>query len=152
MSIQVSLGDNSIHNLSVEFIYLSNIFKDDEIVHIHTSLEVFNKIKEFGDYYLSFINKKDKKIFENPDQIWDKENPIQIWCNNFLNISNSELIELINESYKLNIKPLLDLCCYHISQIIKDKPIIELRKLFNVENDFTKEEEETLKKETEWIN
>jgi S-phase kinase-associated protein 1 len=152
MSIHVSLADNSVHSLSIEFIQLSRSFKDDETTHIHVSLPVFNKIKEFGEFYLDVQDKKEKKLFENPDQIWDKENSIQTWCDKFLIMSPSELIELTNESHKLNIKPLLDLCCYHTAQIIRDKTTTELRTLFNVSNDFSPEEERQLEKDTEWNN
>lgn len=150
MSIKVSLSDNSIHSLPVDFIHLSHSFKDDEVNHIHVSILIFNKIKDFGEYYLS-LNKKDRKMFEDPGQIWDKDNSIQTWCDEFLKMSHTDVIELMNESHKLNIKPLLDLCCYHISQLIKDKTTDEMRDMFHVVNDFSPEETEKLKKETEWI-
>lgn len=151
MSIKVSLEDNSVHSLVVEFIQLSSHFKCDSTAHIHTSEPVFNKIKEFGEYYLP-LSKKDRKIFDNPETIWEKENPTQEWCNNFLVIPNNILIELTNQSFKLNIKPLLDLCCYKIAQIINVSEISDLREKFGVENDFNQEETEQLERETEWIN
>src|SRR4051812_41174599 len=107
MSISVSLGNNSVHSLSIEFMELTPSFKDDIVNHIHTNLDVFTKLKEFGDYYLS-LGKKEKKIFDNPEQIWEKENDTQIWCDIFIkNIAPNNLIELINITHSLNIKPLL---------------------------------------------
>lgn len=150
MSIKITLRDNSTQSLPIDFMQLSSSFKDDEVNHIHTTVEVFQKIKVFGEYYLN-LNKKERKIFENPDLIWDKESETQNWCNEFLQMPYTNLIELSNESHTLNIKPLLDLCCYQISQIIKNKSVEEMRDLFDVKSDFTPEEEMKLKKDTEWI-
>lgn len=50
----------------------------------------------------------------------------------------------------LNIKGLLDLVANTIAELIKDMMPEEVRKIFNIENDFTKEEEEKLRGENEW--
>ncbi|KAK8918737.1 SKP1-like protein 1B [Platanthera zijinensis] len=42
----------------------------------------------------------------------------------------------------LNIKGLLDLTCQTVADMIKGKTPEEIRKTFNIENDFTLEEEE----------
>src|ERR1700678_4045898 len=141
MSVKISLNDKSIHDVSVEFITISNI-KDGDINHINSSLSIFNKIKTFGDYYLA-LSKKDKKLFENPDQLYNNDDHKK-WCVELLEISHNELIELINQSYKLNIKPLIDLCCYQLSQIVNKHSIIELRSLFDIRNDFSSDENDQL--------
>ncbi|PHT36447.1 SCF ubiquitin ligase complex protein SKP1a [Capsicum baccatum] len=41
----------------------------------------------------------------------------------------------------LNIKSLLDLTCQIVANMIKGKTPKEIRKIFNIENDFTPEEE-----------
>jgi S-phase kinase-associated protein 1 len=48
------------------------------------------------------------------------------------------------------MKHLLDLGCKTVANMIKGKSVEEIRKTFNVQNDFTPEEEETIKKENEW--
>ena len=50
----------------------------------------------------------------------------------------------------LDIKPLLDLTCKTVANMIKGKTPEEIRKTFNIKNDFTPEEEEIVRKENEW--
>lgn len=150
MPITISLSDNSQHTLSIDFINLSSVLKHDMINHIHTSIDVFNKIKEFGTYYLC-MDSKEKKIFENIDKIWDKPNTLQNWCENYLEMPHNILIELTNESFKLNIKPLVDLCCYRLASIIRNNKIDKLRDIFQAEDNFTPDEKESIDKETKWL-
>ncbi len=50
----------------------------------------------------------------------------------------------------LNIKALLDLTCQTVAQMIKGKTPEEIRKTFNIKNDFTPEEEEEVRRENQW--
>lgn len=50
----------------------------------------------------------------------------------------------------LNIKGLLDLACQTVADMIKGKTPEEIRKTFNIKNDFTPEEEEEIRRENQW--
>ncbi|PHT70642.1 E3 ubiquitin ligase complex SCF subunit sconC [Capsicum annuum] len=51
----------------------------------------------------------------------------------------------------LNIKSLFDLTCQTVANMIKEKTPKEIRKTFNIENDFTPEEErEEVRRESTW--
>ena len=50
----------------------------------------------------------------------------------------------------LNIKSLLDLTCMTVANMIKGKTPEEIRKTFNIRNDFTPEEEEEVRRENQW--
>ena len=50
----------------------------------------------------------------------------------------------------LDIKPLLDVGCKTVANMIKGKSPEEIRKTFNITNDFTPEEEEHIRRENEW--
>ncbi|CAL5332107.1 unnamed protein product [Camellia sinensis] len=50
----------------------------------------------------------------------------------------------------LNIKSLLDLTCQTVADMIKGKTPEEIRKTFNIQNDFTPEEEEEVRRENQW--
>lgn len=67
------------------------------------------------------------------------------------NLSQAELFELILAANYLDIRPLLDCCCRHVASLIKGKSPEELRDIFNIQNDFTPEEEEQIRRENEWV-
>jgi S-phase kinase-associated protein 1 len=50
----------------------------------------------------------------------------------------------------LNIKELLDLTCQTVADMIKNKTPEEIRRIFNIVNDFTPEEEEEVRRENQW--
>ena len=50
----------------------------------------------------------------------------------------------------LNIKTLLDLTCKTVADMIKGKTPEEIRAHFNIQNDFTPEEEEEVRRENAW--
>jgi len=60
------------------------------------------------------------------------------------------LIEVIMAANFLNIKDLLDLTCACVASMIKGKTPEQIRSLFNIENDFTPEEEEKIREENRW--
>jgi len=49
----------------------------------------------------------------------------------------------------LNIKGLLDLTCQTVADMMKGKTPEEIREIFNIKNDFTKEEDE-IRRENQW--
>jgi len=50
----------------------------------------------------------------------------------------------------LNIKDLLDVTCQAAADMIKGKTPDEIRKIFNIKNDFTPEEEEEIRRDNQW--
>lgn len=57
---------------------------------------------------------------------------------------------LLQAANYLNIKNLLDLTCQTVADMIKGKTPEEIRKTFNIKNDFTPEEEEEVRRENQW--
>ncbi|KAI9627625.1 hypothetical protein KEM48_012087 [Puccinia striiformis f. sp. tritici PST-130] len=72
------------------------------------------------------------------------------WDTKFINVDQEMLFEIILAANYLDIKPLLDVGCKSVANMIKGKQPEEIRKLFNIANDFTPEEEAQIKKENEW--
>eukprot|EP01001_Neometanema_parovale_P009200 NODE_5449_length_945_cov_114.830900_g5231_i0.p1 GENE.NODE_5449_length_945_cov_114.830900_g5231_i0~~NODE_5449_length_945_cov_114.830900_g5231_i0.p1 ORF type:complete len:192 (+),score=60.43 NODE_5449_length_945_cov_114.830900_g5231_i0:61-636(+) len=60
------------------------------------------------------------------------------------------LIDAIMAANFLNIKDMLDLTCACVASMIKGKSPEQIRALFNIENDFTPEEEEKIREENRW--
>ncbi|CAN0924896.1 SKP1-like protein 11 [Linum grandiflorum] len=50
----------------------------------------------------------------------------------------------------LNIKELLDLKCRKAAHMISEKTTEDMRKIFNIKNDFTPEEEANIRIENRW--
>lgn len=62
------------------------------------------------------------------------------------------LFELIMAANFLFIRGLIDLLCKHtVNMYLKGKTVEEVRRTFNLKNDFTNAEEEQLKNENAWI-
>lgn len=66
-----------------------------------------------------------------------------------MQVDQTTLFDLILAANYLNIKSLLDLTCQTVAQMIKGKTPEEIRKQFNIKNDFTPEEEEEVRRENQ---
>ena len=75
---------------------------------------------------------------------------ISDWDKEFLQVDQGTLFELILAANYLDIKGLLDVTCKTVANMIKGKTPEEIRKTFNIKNDFTPSEEEQVRKENEW--
>jgi S-phase kinase-associated protein 1 len=72
------------------------------------------------------------------------------WDAEFVKVDQATLFDLILAANYLNIKGLLDLTCQTVADMIKGKTPEEIRKTFNIKNDFTPEEEEEIRRENQW--
>ncbi|KAG7558587.1 SKP1 component dimerization [Arabidopsis thaliana x Arabidopsis arenosa] len=90
-----------------------------------------------------------EEISENVDEEAKKE--LVTWDAEFMkDIDMETMFQLLLAANYLNVKSLLDLTSQTIADYIKDKTPQEVREIFNIENDFTPEEEEEIRKENEW--
>eukprot|EP00112_Aurelia_sp_Birch-Aquarium-sp1_P008237 Seg1902.8 transcript_id=Seg1902.8/GoldUCD/mRNA.D3Y31 product="S-phase kinase-associated protein 1" protein_id=Seg1902.8/GoldUCD/D3Y31 len=76
---------------------------------------------------------------ENKEKRTDDIDP---WDQEFLKVDQGTLFELILAANYLDIKGLLDVTCKTVANMIKGKSPEEIRRTFNIKNDFTPEEEE----------
>lgn len=92
-----------------------------------------------------------KHRIENPTTEEPKDGEITGWEADFVKeLGKEELFELVLAANYMDVKPLLDLGCQVIANMIKGKTPEEIRKTFDIKNDFTPEEEEQVRKENEW--
>jgi len=107
--------------------------------------KILSKVIDYCKYHNEHPDapSDEKKDEKRTDDIipWDKE---------FCDVDQPTLFELILAANYLDIKPLLDLTCKTVANMIKGKTPEEIRKTFNIKNDFTPEEEEQIRKENEW--
>lgn len=73
------------------------------------------------------------------------------WDEEFVTVSNDLIFEMINAANYLAITKMLEMCCSKVADKIKGKSPEEIRTEFNIKNDFTPEEEEEIKRESEWV-
>ncbi|KAK0732817.1 Skp1 family, dimerization domain-containing protein [Apiosordaria backusii] len=79
-----------------------------------------------------------------------KTTDIDEWDQKFMQVDQEMLFEIILAANYLDIKQLLDVGCKTVANMIKGKSPEEIRKTFNITNDFTPEEEEQIRRENEW--
>ncbi|KAI3502369.1 hypothetical protein L1887_30403 [Cichorium endivia] len=68
----------------------------------------------------------------------------------FVKVDQGTLFDLILAANYLNIKGLLDMTCQAVADMMRGKNPEEIRKLFNIKNDFTPEEEAEVRRENSW--
>ncbi|KAI4151894.1 MAG: hypothetical protein LQ340_003214 [Diploschistes diacapsis] len=79
-----------------------------------------------------------------------KSTDIDDWDQKFMQVDQEMLFEIILAANYMDIKPLLDVGCKTVANMIKGKSPEEIRKTFNIQNDFTPEEEDQIRRENEW--
>lgn len=103
--------------------------------------KILAKVIEYCKYHVEAIKKVEDKPAESDVKAWDAE---------FVKVDQATLFDLILAANYLNIKGLLDLTCQTVADMIKGKTPEEIRKIFNVKNDFTPEEEEQVRRDNQW--
>jgi len=95
-------------------------------------------------------HKDDAPVTEDDENKEKRTDDISSWDADFLKVDQGTLFELILAANYLDIKGLLDVTCKTVANMIKGKTPEEIRKTFNIKNDFNPAEEEQVRKENEW--
>lgn len=93
---------------------------------------------------------KDDPPSADDDNREKRTDDIPSWDVEFLKVDQGTLFELILAANYLDIKGLLDVTCKTVANMIKGKTPEEIRRTFNIKNDFTPEEEEQIRRENAW--
>ena len=108
---------------------------------------VLAKVVEFCNYH---VTNGPMKEIEKPLKSANMAEVVGEWDANFVAIEQEMLFELILAANYMDIKSLLDLTCAKVASMIKGKTPEEIRKTFNIVNDFTPEEEAQVREENKW--
>ncbi|OMJ19842.1 E3 ubiquitin ligase complex SCF subunit sconC [Smittium culicis] len=119
---------------------------NDPIPIPNVTAEVLKKVIEYCDYHKN----DEPQTTTEDDTVGSGNSAIDAWDSEFINVDQEMLFELLLASNYLNIGSLLDLGCKTVANMMKNKSAEEIRKQFNIPNDFTPEEEEQIRRENEW--
>lgn len=96
--------------------------------------------KPMSEPIRSYLSEWEKKFLDNYLLCNGKETEHQV------------LINVLSAAHYLNIPSLISLSCASVADMMKNKTTEQIRNLFHIENDFTPEEEEQIKKDTKWCD
>lgn len=120
---------------------------DDEPIPIqNVSGGILRRVIQWATYH-----RNDKSEVEEEDTREKRSDDISAWDSDFLKVDQGTLFELLLAANFLGIEGLLDAACKTVANQIKGKNPEEIRKTFNIQNDFTPEEEEEVRHENEWV-
>lgn len=159
--IKISSSDNEVFSVPRNVIRLSTTINtllqdlgldDDESNQAQDPIPVQNvtapvlrKVISWCQYHYN-----DAAPSDDQDNREKRTDDIASWDVEFLKVDQGTLFELILAANYLDIKGLLDVTCKTVANMIKGKSPEEIRRTFNIKNDFTPEEEEQIRKENAW--
>jgi S-phase kinase-associated protein 1 len=150
MALSVETIDGFTIALSPEEVQLSETLKtmiestcdDDESIQVPITKATMDQMKKWLECELTC-----EKPYVN-DKSLDNIRP---WTLQLKSTSSwGPISEIIMAANYLNIENLQTDCCKYIAYQMKGKTPEEIREMFGLENDFTPEEEEEIKKEHQW--
>ena len=104
--------------------------------------KILSKVIEYCKKHVDAPAAEDRAVTADDD--------LKTFDADFVKVDQATLFDLILAANYLNIKSLLDLTCQTVADMIKGKTPEEIRKTFNIKNDFTPEEEEEVRRENQW--
>merc|ERR1711992_65062 len=150
-TIKLQSSDGDIFPVDVEIAKQSVTIKtmledEEELVPLpNVNAAILKKVIQWATYH-----KDDPPPPEDDENKEKRTDDISSWDADFLKVDQGTLFELILAANYLDIKGLLDVTCKTVANMIKGKTPEEIRKTFNIKNDFTPSEEEQVRKENEW--
>lgn len=157
VNIKLQSSDGEIFDIDVEIAKQSVMIKtmledlgmdegEEEPVPLpNVNAAILRKVIQWCTYH-----KDDPPPPEDDENKEKRTDDICSWDTEFLKVDQGTLFELILAANYLDIKGLLDVTCKTVANMIKGKTPEEIRKTFNIKNDFTPAEEEQVRKENEW--
>lgn len=108
--------------------------------------ETLAKIVEFCQHH---VNDPMPEI-EKPLKSQNLADSVGEWDAQFIDVDQSMLFSIILAANYMDLPSLLDLSCAKVASMIKGKTPEEIRRTFNIVNDFTPEEEAQVREENKW--
>jgi len=135
--------------IAVQSVTIRNMLEDLDDVEAPLVLpnvkgETLARVIEYLQYHQAHPSQSASTVSHSTDKI-------NSWDMDFCKVDNPHLFELILTANYLDIKPLLDVTCKTVANMIKGMSPEQIRQVFNIKNDFTPEEEEQIHRENAWL-
>lgn len=161
---EITLTSNDGVNVTVAYKYINmsdtikNICEDtggtEPVPLPEVNGETLRKLVEYtiyhGDHPILATDPQQEQVSAEFQPTLDQNSTNAAWDAEYVKVDQPKLFELILAANYLAVKPLLDLTCKTVANMIKGKTPEQIREIFGIENDFTPEEEEAVRKENEW--
>ncbi|KAG9511370.1 GMP synthase [glutamine-hydrolyzing], partial [Fragariocoptes setiger] len=157
--VKLKSSDDEIFEVETEIISASSTIKrmleqldvtegyEDPIPVANVTGNILKKVITWATYH-----KDDSPPHEDSDDSREKRSDdIPPWDVEFLKVDQSTLFDLLLAANYLGIDGLLDSACKTVANQIKGKYPDEIRKTFNINPDFSPEEEDAIRRENEWM-
>nr|XP_044991320.1 S-phase kinase-associated protein 1-like [Jaculus jaculus] len=157
-SIKLQSSDGEIFEVDVEIAKQSVTIKamledlgmddegdDDPVPLPNANAAVLKKVFQWRTH-----PKDDPPPPEDDENKEKRTDDIPVRDQEFLKVDQGTVFELILAANYLDIRVLLYIPCKTVASMIKGKTPEEIRKTFNIKNDFTEEEEAQVRKENQW--
>lgn len=119
--------------------------EDDEPIPLqNVTGSILKRVIQWAQYH------RNDKQDQDDDQREKRSDDISAWDSEFLKVDQGTLFELLLAANYLGIDGLLDAACKTVANQIRGKGPEEIRKTFNIANDFTPEEEAEVRQENQW--
>lgn len=109
----------------------------------HIKSETARKIIEWLEYHENMP----PKVLPRPLKTANLRDAAGDWDANFVDCELEQVFEVLLAANFLMIVPLLELCCAKVASLMLGKTPKQIRKAFNIREDFTPEEEQKIRKE-----
>lgn len=126
---------------------ISDDYPDDPEVPLHN---VKGNILQKIITYLENYKDNEPREIERPLPTNNFSECIDSWDYQYIDLELDDIFAIILAANYMDIKPLMELASAKVASIIKGKSPEDIRKTFNIQNDFTAEEEAQIREENQW--
>merc|ERR1719222_712212 len=94
--------------------------------------QVTKPVMEKAIAFMTHIREHPPAEIEKPLSSTDLSQVVDQWHNEYINVDQERLFELVMAANYLDVKPLLELSCAKVASLIKGKSIQEIRQFFQI--------------------
>jgi len=114
-----------------------------EVTLFHIETPIVQKVIEYMEYHLKIPPRK----IEKPLKSNVVKDLVDDWDAKFVDVDQEIMFKLLLAANYMDVKSLLMLMCAKVASLMKGKTPDQIRKTFNIRNDYSPEEEEEVRKE-----